>query len=98
MQHREQSELLKLLASRKAWDIPCCLSAPLFNDQDKDRNEAAALMWGVANDSDPFAASRARLHINQGYELASDVMKDAARLHSARKGQHKRFLEKNGYA
>lgn len=38
----------------------------------------AAMAHAEVNRSDPYAYARMRLYIAQGYEIASDVLKDAA--------------------
>lgn len=74
MKHeRARSELLALLNSRKAWDLPP-YSIPTPNPM---AYREAVGAYARANDSDPFAYGRAWLHVGMGYILASDMLHDA---------------------
>lgn len=82
--HKDESELLKLLDQRyKALGLgtPGTYHKPFLAPS--KLNEAVRL-HGQAHPSDPFAMGRIRLHLKQGYELVSEVVKDAQRLIQAR--------------
>lgn len=71
--HPKHNDLLSLLNSRKAWDYPPYATS----HPNTGAYHEAATLYARANDSDPFAYARMRLHIRLGYELASDVAHDA---------------------
>ena len=71
--YRAHSDLLTLLSSRKAWDLP----PYRVPDTDPHALREAALAHARANDSDPFAMGRVMLHLRMGYEFPSDVARDA---------------------
>jgi hypothetical protein len=83
-QFHEESGLVRLLDAR--------LKSEGLGDGKKYRKPAldpitircAAQAHADVNRSDPFAFARMRLHIAQGYELASDVLAEAASKQRAR--------------
>lgn len=72
-QKKDEPELLKLLNSREAWALPE-YKVPEYIPQQVERAVREA---SLLNNSDPFAAARMRLHLQRGYELPSDVIKDS---------------------
>lgn len=73
MKARADSELLKHLNGRAAWNLPE-YRVPMFDPQ---KVEAAVRAYASANLSDPFAARRMSLYLKQGYELPSDILADS---------------------
>lgn len=67
------SALLELLNKRKAWDLPE-YKRPWV---DRKRLDEAIRLQSQADASDPWAGARMRLYILNGYELASDVYREA---------------------
>jgi hypothetical protein len=84
----DKSPLLELLNARGVWNYP---DYRLPDVNPKHRDEAIRL-HSLANDSDPFAASRMRLHIMAGFALPSEVAHDAKGLLQRRQGEaHTQF-------
>jgi hypothetical protein len=54
-----------------------------------DRSEAAAQANAKAHPSDPWALGRIRLHLRQGYALASETLADATRILQAREASRR---------
>jgi hypothetical protein len=75
---KDRSELLTLLAQRFK-DLGLGDGKPYRKPQrlDKSAVERAAKLHAQANRSDPYAYGRVMLHMRQGYELASDIIKEA---------------------
>lgn len=73
---RERSELLELLNRNKAWDLPS-YKLPQHKAGDLAKIEEAARAHALADNSDPFAFYRIRLYMWCGFELASDISKEA---------------------
>lgn len=71
----EKSKLLELLNEREAWKLPLPYPVPVL---DSARVDGAVKLHSQANDSDPFAGPRMRLHLKRGFELPSDILGDAA--------------------
>lgn len=72
--HSKHSDLLALLNQRKTWE----LSPHYVIPQQNSRLVSEAInLYTLANDSDPFARDRIRLHLAIGFEYAPDVIKDA---------------------
>lgn len=85
----EQSELLKLLNQRAAWEgTP--FSRPTWSAVEKANIISIANLWGRAHPADPFAEMRMRLYMLQGLELPSDILKQANIINAAR------YLRTNG--
>lgn len=72
--------LLHLLNERKVWEWAGAYVRPQYTPQQATSNDALASAWGLANQSDPWATARARLHLTQGYLLPSELGKDLASL------------------
>lgn len=68
--------LMELLESRKAWDLPDHKRP----DYDPLAMERAAKLAARADPSDPFAYSRAILHLRGGLSLAEEVRADADKI------------------
>lgn len=71
--YKNESELLKLLNSRAAFNLPP-YRKPVVDERAID---LAARTHGEAYPSDPWARQRMTLYLKQGYELPSDVLADA---------------------
>lgn len=67
------SGLLELLNDRASWDLP----PYRIPEVDERKLEEAARLHAQACNGDPFAYYRIKLHMRMGYELVSDVHKDA---------------------
>lgn len=74
--YKNESELLKLLNSRAAFNLPP-YRKPVIDDGMARAMDLAARTHGEAHPSDPYAAARMKLYLYQGYELPSDVLQDA---------------------
>lgn len=95
MKKQESAPLLELLNQR--WDeiisgLPDQtpdkpFKRPAFNEREKEANTTAAREHAQAHNSDPFAFTRMRHYIRQGYALASDVQHDARALLGSRRAQ-----------
>ena len=88
MIRRERSELLELLNSNAAWKLPP-YKRPEVNVK---RLEDAVRTHAIAEDSDPFAAGRIRLHLTKGYVLPSDTIKEASARINRRAAEPKEAL------
>jgi hypothetical protein len=73
---RQPPALLELLNERQSWELPPYRKPEV----DAVKMEEAARLWAQAYNADPFAYQRIRLHMLQGFELVSDVRKDASGL------------------
>lgn len=76
MSKPKESELLKLLNARAAWEGGP-YKVPAFA---LDKVKEAAASHAKWNDSDPFAYARMVHYLRMGYELPSDILSDANRL------------------
>lgn len=92
MPKREKSALLELLNKNHAWDLP----SHKLPQVDRRRLDEAIRIQSQADDSDPWASARTRLYILQGYELASDVYREAKSRLSIRHGASGE--DRNGFA
>lgn len=72
---REGSKLLELLNSRAAWDQPKALP-PVLDAGYQRRISMALQCIKEVDTSDPWAVQRARLYMERGYEIPSDVLDD----------------------
>lgn len=86
MPQYERSELLTLLNNRKCWEPAPPYKLPTYN---KGVVERAERVHVKANDSDPYAGDRIRLHLLMGFELPSNVEKDATAQLARRATEHK---------
>lgn len=80
---KARSELLSLLNQRKSWEGKAYIH-PLIGPTLQVRIEAAVKCVGLLDNSNPYAAARARLYLNQGYCLPSEVLKDCSTLTALR--------------
>jgi hypothetical protein len=89
--------LLEVVNARKAWDThgPTKPNRPLSKEyvaRNDTLIEGAVRVHALANDSDPFAASRIRLYILTGYEDHVDVYRLAnSQLNLRSKQDHTEF-------
>ena len=81
---KTSSELLKLLNSRKSWELPPWRQ-PRWDAKDSRTMEVAAQAYGEAYPSDPFARQRISLYMEKGYEHMDDVLKEGNRVLLARR-------------
>jgi hypothetical protein len=75
--------LLELLAERKVWEGKA-FKQPLWNETDKARQEQAARAHARADNADPFAYNRARLHLARGLDNADLLLRAANNVLTAR--------------
>lgn len=87
MSARLHSELLSLLASRKAWAGPS-YTLPSHGWKGLQRIEEAAKCEAGVDDSDPWAYARTRHYLLLGYDSPSDALKDCKGRTAARATHH----------
>lgn len=75
MAAKSEPELLKVLNSRAAWNLPPHRE-PVGITADK-RFHAAVDAHARANRSDPFARDRVAMYLKRGLELPSDILEEA---------------------
>jgi hypothetical protein len=76
MAKKEQPELLKLLNARAAWNHPP-FRQPRFGADQLAKIELAVSLHAEANNSDPYAADRMRMHLLRGLDSAEEVITEA---------------------
>lgn len=80
---KARSELLTLLNSRKAWEGKP-YKHPLIGPTLQVRIEEAVRCAALLDNSNPYAAARVRLYLNNGYCLPSETLKDCKTLTALR--------------
>ena len=70
---KQTSGLLELLNDRATWELP----PYRVPEVDERKLEEAARLHAQAYNGDPYAYYRIKLHMRRGFELVSDVHKDA---------------------
>lgn len=78
-------EPMRIIMERAAWDnngpTPPAPRSPCWREKDID---TAAEYYGRANNSDPFAAARMRLHLSRCLQRPDDILKDSLTLINVR--------------
>jgi hypothetical protein len=70
-----RSELLALLNSRKAWELPPYV-VPHYNRKDRRLIAQSVACMAALDNSDPYVGPRVALYLARGYCLPSEVHKD----------------------
>ena len=73
---KNDSELLKLLNQRAAWNLPR-FRKPLWNGKDIQAIDAAEKLHAEADPSNPYAYQRMKMHLLRGLDSAVDVAESA---------------------
>jgi len=90
---KHSSALLELLNKNKTWELPEHHRLPKVDE--RKMNEAIWLQ-SQADDSDPWSGARTRLYIVAGYELTSDIAREAKSRLTLRHGDKRKTNGRSG--
>jgi hypothetical protein len=86
---KNKSPLLELINERKVWMLPATYQAPTSSEAYNGRVREAVACIVNAGGSDPFEAKRAKLHMERGFTLPSEVLADCKKAKGLRASERR---------